>query len=153
MSVSASRIALVTLGLVSIGAACGAVLGGITLDVQLQPLMVFPHQFAGLPLTMRLRLEATSLFFFFRFGAEIGACLGAALAPIVGWIFLRRTPLHRAIRQTALGTLLGIAVGAVARPELCALFAIAGFLAATAQLSVAAWQDSRLFRRSPQFVS
>jgi hypothetical protein len=87
---------------------------------------------------MRLRLEAQALFFFFRAGAPIGACLGAVLAPIVGWIFLRRIPAHRAIRQTALGTLLGIAVGAVVKPDFGVLLPFAGFLAAAVQLWVSA---------------
>ena len=142
MGVSVSRIALVTLGLVSIGAACGALLGGITLDVQLPP---FPHtrQFAALSFTTRLRVEVTNLLFFFRFGAEIGAWLGAALAPIVGWIFLRRIPLHRAIGQTALGTVLGIAVAAAVQPQSCVLYAVAGFLAATVRLWISTQRRGR----------
>ncbi len=142
MSVSPSRIALMTLGLVGIGAACGALLGGLTLVVAVSPSR--PGQWAVLPLVRRLRLEAAALFFFFRFGAAIGACLGSVLAPTVGWIFLRRVPLYRAVGQTALGALLGIAIAAAVQPRWSQLYAVAGFLAAAVQLWVSARQRARV---------
>lgn len=131
MSVSASRVAVVTVALLDIGIVCGAVLGGLAFVVHIHPFLTPP---STLPAGTRLRLEVGVWFFFFRFGATAGAYIGAALAPMIGWLFLRRVPLARAIGQTALGALLGIAVSALVDPRLSELLALAGFLVAAIRL-------------------
>jgi hypothetical protein len=118
MKVSVSRIALVTVGLAGVGAACGALLGGLTVLVQLYGI-VPPRAYP---------------FIFLRFGAVAGGYLGAIFAPTIGWLFLRRAPLYRAIGQTAVGTLIGIAIGAAIQPHWCAAYALGGFLVATGRL-------------------
>lgn len=67
-------------------------------------------------------------------GAVFGAIVGAALAPITGWTFLRRVSLGRAIGQTALGALGGVLVGAVLRPARAEIFALIGFAVAALHL-------------------
>jgi hypothetical protein len=47
----------------------------------------------------------------FLFGGSAGALVGAVGAPILSWTVLRSVPLGRAITLTALGTLVGGAVG------------------------------------------
>jgi len=44
-------------------------------------------------------------------GAGSGAALGAVLAPLTSWVFLRRVPLGAALLQTAVGTTVGAAIG------------------------------------------
>ena len=44
-------------------------------------------------------------------GAASGAALGAVLAPLTSWVFLRRVPLGAALLQTAVGTTVGAAIG------------------------------------------
>jgi hypothetical protein len=121
MKASISRIALVTVGLVGIGVVCGALLGGLT------ALGVFRR-------VISLRAYP---YFFLRVGAVVGGCLGAVLAPTIGWLFLRRAPLYRAIGHTALGTLIGIAIGTTLQPRLCVFYALGGFLIAAGRLWVA----------------
>ena len=100
MSISASRVAVVTAALLAIGAVCGAVLGGLALLVEIRPHL--PPIMATLRLGARVRLEAAAFFGLFGAGALFGAPVGAALAPMVGWLFLRRVSLAQAIGQTAL---------------------------------------------------
>lgn len=45
--------------------------------------------------------------------AAFGAVVGAVFAPLMSWLFLRHVPLGRAIVQTALGTIIGGAIGFV----------------------------------------
>jgi hypothetical protein len=136
MSVSASRVAIVTAALLGVGAVCGAVLGGLALVVEIHPLL--PPVMATLRLAARLRIQASALFGLFGAGALFGAPVGAMLAPMVGWLFLRRVSLAQAIGQTALGALIGIAVSAVLRPDFSLPFALAGFLAAAIRLWIVA---------------
>lgn len=44
-------------------------------------------------------------------GAGAGAALGAVLAPLTSWVFLRRVPLGKALVQTTVGTTIGAAIG------------------------------------------
>jgi len=136
MSVSAARVASVTLALLGVGAFCGAVVGGLALVVQVHPLV--PPIAAGLRHGARLRLEAREFLFLFTFGATFGVAVGAVIAPIVGWLFLRRVALARAIGQTALGSLVGIAVAAILHPTYAAPFALAGLLVAAIRLWIVA---------------
>lgn len=136
MSVSASRVAGVTLVLLGIGAVCGAVIGGLALVVEIHPLL--PPVAATLRLGARLRLETAALFGLFGAGAVLGAPIGAALGPMVGWLFLRRVPLAQAIGITAFGALIGIAVSAMVLPDFSVFFALAGFLAAAIRLWIVA---------------
>jgi hypothetical protein len=110
MRVSVRRVVLVTLGLSVVGAICGALLGGLALFAE-----VLPMEVVGA-------------------GAVIGAGFGAVLAPLVGWVFLRRVSLSRAIRETALGALLGIGVGAIAQHGLSAILGLVGFVIAGVRL-------------------
>jgi hypothetical protein len=45
------------------------------------------------------------------FGGTFGAVVGAVAAPVAGWFLFRHVPLGRAMAVTALGTLLGAALG------------------------------------------
>ena len=67
-------------------------------------------------------------------GGGVGAVIGAVLAPVMAWIFLRRVPLWRAIAEPALGTLLGILVAAATVPWGTVLFPLIGFLAGAIRL-------------------
>ena len=83
MKAYVSRIVLVTVGLAGVGAACGALLGGLAVLVQL--FRVVPPR--GYP------------YIFLHVGAVAGGYLGAALAPTIGWLFLLSRPAlprHRA---------------------------------------------------------
>jgi len=79
-------------------------------------------------------------------GAAAGAALGAVLAPLTSWVFLRRVPLGKALLQTTVGTTVGAAVGlALDSAGLTYRFnipaslvgAIVGFLAAATRLRFA----------------
>jgi hypothetical protein len=73
----------------------------------------------------------------YSFLATVGAAYGAVLAPLFGWLVLRYVPLGRAIGWTALGTVIGGAVGVATHSD--PLFAApAGFVMASilARLSV-----------------
>jgi len=52
--------------------------------------------------------------------------------PAIGWLFLRRASLGRAIGETASGTLIGITIGALFHTA--TLFALLGFLIAAGRL-------------------
>jgi len=79
-------------------------------------------------------------------GAAGGAALGAILAPLTSWVFLRRVPLGKALLQTTVGTTVGAAIGlGVDSVGLTYSFiipaslvgAIVGFLAAATRLRFA----------------
>ena len=107
--ISPLRVLAVTLGLVAagglVGAACGALAFAIVLAVIGEP------------------LEPGLL----SIGGAFGAVAGTIVAPTVSWIFLRHVPLGRAIAQTALGTILGGAIGFFL-PTLGLGLAVPGFL-------------------------
>ncbi|HUQ82788.1 MAG TPA: hypothetical protein VM076_16675 [Gemmatimonadaceae bacterium] len=123
------RVATITLSIAAIGAIIGAALG------------------AGLLAVWVLRLGVHGAFLSTTLaGAGNGAVLGAILAPITAWTFLRRVPLGRALLQTAIGTTLGAAVGLVAGSIRLPIIqtlpagligALVGFLAAAIRLRFA----------------
>lgn len=80
-----ARILLVTGGLVLTGSVCGALLGAIIWILVLGP----------------VHLEGVWL------GVGFGAAIGAAIAPVTGWLLLRRVPLGQAVGWSAAGTLAG----------------------------------------------
>lgn len=117
---SLKRILVVTAGLSAIGSACGIVLGSIAFWVELWrlPGTSAPEELPKLALL----------------GAAGGALFGAVLAPIVAWIFLRRVSIGRAIAETSIGVLAGIAVGGLLQPQLTIVYALGGFVASGARL-------------------
>jgi len=88
------------------------------------------------------------------FGAEFGAATGAVLAPIAAWTLMRRVPLWRAIAETAVGTVLGAAIGLIGQPLINTawlspvLLGIAGFILAAIRLRLAAPRKTRASGRS-----
>jgi len=79
-------------------------------------------------------------------GAAGGAALGAILAPLTSWVFLRRVPLGRALLQTTVGTTVGAAIGLAVDTmgpsrgyiiPVSLVGAIVGFLAAATRLRLA----------------
>ena len=88
------RVAAITVSIAAIGAVIGGVLGAALLAVW------------GLGLGPQAPILPRE-----GFGAAVGAGLGAVLAPITAFAFLRRVPLGRALAQTSIGTTLGAAVG------------------------------------------
>jgi hypothetical protein len=117
MKVSLTRALIVTLALSVTGALCGAVLGGIALIIDIS-------QSPGAP---GLRDVAVA----FGVGGLWGAVFGVVLAPVFAWLFLRRVSLGRAIAQTALGTMIGLVVGALISPGASFLFGLGGFIVAS----------------------
>jgi hypothetical protein len=90
--VSARRVVAVTLGLVGAGAIFGALAGAVALGFSLQ--ITHPSWSDG-----------------FAFGAFLGAPLGAASAPVLSWLLLRRVPLGRIFVGLVAGTIFGGIVG------------------------------------------
>jgi hypothetical protein len=99
---------------------CGAFLGGIAMLVDLGR-HIRDAEVGGVPGAFGL-------------GAMFGATLGAVLAPAVGWIFLRRASLGRAIAETALGALAGILAAAVSPSRPIYSLGLVGFLLAATRL-------------------
>jgi hypothetical protein len=79
------------------------------------------------------------LLFGFEFGAVGGSVLGAVLTPLMSWILLRRVALHRAIRETVVGVVFGIAIGAVFSLQTALSLGLVGFVLAGGRL----WWSSR----------
>ena len=126
MRASISRIITVSAALCGLGIVCGAVLGSIAIlveDARL-PGITAPGDLPGLALV----------------GAIGGAFFGAMLAPTVAWLFLRRVSFGRAIGETATGVVIGIAAGAVIRPQFTISLALLGFVAAAVRL----WLTTRV---------
>ena len=121
MKVSIGRVLAVTAGLSALGVVCGGVLGGIAVLLDLRG-HIPDSDVGGVP-------GAFSL------GGAFGALVGAFLAPVVGWVFLRRASLGRAIAETTLGILAGLVVGAFLWPgRPIYLFGLLGFLLAAVRL-------------------
>jgi hypothetical protein len=135
MRVSPFRIVLVTLAASLVGALCGAVLGGLATATHPPPGLVLPRAFVF-----------RFLLFAFSFGAVGGSILGAVLAPALSWILLRRVPLHRAIRGTALGVALGLTAGLFVPMDWALLLGLIGFVIAGGRL----WWVSRSKLDSPE---
>lgn len=121
MKPSIGRIVAVTVGLSALGIICGGVLGGIAMLLDLRG-FIRDADVGGVP-------GAFSL------GAGFGAMAGAVLVPVVGWVFLRRASLGRAIAETALGMLGGMLLGAFVWPgRPIYLLGLVGFLLAAIRL-------------------
>jgi hypothetical protein len=88
-----ARVALVTTGLVGVGALFGAVAGTIAVAISLT--------IDGL----QSLIAAAYL------GALFGAPLGGIAAPILGWSLLRRVPLGKMFVGCAAGTIIGGVIG------------------------------------------
>jgi len=126
------RAVTITLGIAVVGATIGGVMGAVLMAAwQSLSRIIF---FAG---GARVVIAP---------GAAAGALLGAVLAPITAWLFLRRVALGKAILHTTVGTTAGAAIGLVVDGVLAAprMFvpaslagAIAGFLAAAIRLRFA----------------
>ncbi len=91
--ISPLRAFLVTLGLVAGGGLVGAVSGALAFAIVLA--------------VVGQSLEPSLL----AIGGAFGAVTGTVVAPLVSWLFLRHVPLGRAFAQTALGTIVGGAIG------------------------------------------
>lgn len=94
-----ARAALVTTGLVGVGALFGALAGTVALAISLT--------IDGLASIM----VAAYL------GTLFGAPLGAVAAPILGWLLLRRVPLGRMFVGCAAGTVIGGVIGFILSPS------------------------------------
>ena len=124
------RVVTVTLSIALIGAIIGGVIG-----VALGALLTFPTDVGDV-----LGVAGLS-----------GAAMGAVLAPVAAWVFLRRVSLGKALAQTTIGTSVGAAIGLLLdkaswtldyrRISLAFVGALVGFLAAAIRL--------RFFTRTP----
>lgn len=130
------RIALATAGLCAVGALTGAVaFVGVTALALLPYALRHPEQLRDLrPLLVG--------------GAMVGAEFGAVAAPVLGWLFLRRTPLGHAYRWlctgSALGALVVAGIGAmVAKPVWVIVTMPAGATVGLIVTSVRLWGRDR----------
>ena len=125
------RVVSITLGIAAVGATIGGVMGAILM--------------AAWQSVVRLILIADGPRVFIAPGAAAGALLGAVLAPITSWLFLRRVALGKALLDTTVGTTAGAAIGLAVDGTLGArmfvpaslIGAIVGFLAAAIRLRFA----------------
>lgn len=122
MPISIKRVFAVTAGLLGIGALCGAVLGAVIVGAML--------------LRYGLSEATPDVGFALIFGGGVGAGIGAVLTPLLAWIFLRRVPLGRAIGETAIGMLAGVALAMIFVPAYWLGAALLGFLGAGVRLFV-----------------
>lgn len=127
------RAVSITLAIALVGAIIGGVMGGLLFAAwtSLHWLSMWDREGAA-------RVIAV--------GAAAGAALGAVLAPLTSWVFLRRVPLGKALLQTTVGTTVGAAIGlavdSVGPPNKFIIpaslaVAIVGFLAAATRLRFA----------------
>src|SRR4029450_5073439 len=91
------RAGSITFGIALVGATIGGVMGGILL--------------AGWRSLGRMIFFAAGDRLVIASGAATGALLGAVLAPITSWLFLRRVALGKALLHTTVGTTAGAAIG------------------------------------------
>jgi hypothetical protein len=115
---------VITLGLLAVGAAVGAIAGALVVVV-------------GMALTDGVRTLTDP--FLPGAGGLFGAIIGASLAPLAGWLLLRHVALGRAISVTALGTVAGGITGWTTRAagdevSGALLVGIVGFLVAALYL-------------------
>ncbi|MGH7528136.1 MAG: hypothetical protein ACREMX_15685 [Gemmatimonadales bacterium] len=117
--ISVKRVLAVTAGLVLTGVVVGAACGGIAIAL----VAVLSGDWRS-----ALRPGLWTL------GGVVGAVIGAVVAPVMSWLLLRHVPLGRAILQTAVGTILGGALGLrlTTNPFVAA---VAGFSAAAVRLA------------------
>lgn len=126
------RALLVTLGLAAVGAAAGGACAAcvfVALAASLGGLDLLGHHHWAPWIAD---------------AAALGAAVGAVGAPSLAWGLLRRVPLGRALAETAAGTLLGAAAGALLgfdplAPSLGAVLggSVAGFVLAGVRLRLA----------------
>ena len=135
----AGRIFTVTLGIALAGAIIGGVMGAALFAAWTGLSWVWVNDRDGIGTVIAV-------------GAAAGAGLGAVLAPLTSWVFLRRVPLGKALLQTTIGTTVGTAIGLaldstglMLRSHVPASLvgAIAGFLAAAVRLRFAARTPTR----------
>lgn len=123
---SPGRILAVTLGLVVAGAVFGGLAGAAALAISLVLSQDYGH-------LREPRLFAAA--------ASIGALLGAACAPLAGWLLLRQIPLGRAFAGLTVGATLGGVVGwflprSFVRGDAILITAALGFLGAAVILRI-----------------
>ena len=130
------RAVSITLGIALVGAIIGGAMGAVLFAAWQSVARIMSYDGDG-----RLMIAP---------GAAAGALLGAVLAPITSWVFLRRVAIGKARLHTTVGTTAGAAIGLALdaarlspRTFLPASLvgAIAGFLAAALRL--------RFARRTP----
>ena len=92
------RAVSITLGIALVGAIIGGVIGAA--------LFV-----AWTSLSWAISVDPSGGWGVIAVGAATGAGLGAVLAPLTSWVFLRRVPLGKALLQTTVGTTAGAAIG------------------------------------------
>jgi len=119
------RLLTITSGLACAGALFGGLAGGAGLAIAL---CVGPHLLHG------------GVFWYYEFAACVGAALGAAGAPAVTWVMLRRVPFGRLFTHLTLGTTAAAVFGwlAFSWVDLIwgpALSGFAGFMATAIALS------------------
>jgi len=90
-----SRVALVALGLVPVGATAGALAGVL----------------AAIGVAAAEGLGAAAAPLFLVVAGILGAILGAVILPVAGFTLLRYVPLGRALAETIVATALGGAIG------------------------------------------
>jgi len=133
------RAVSITLGIALVGAIIGGIIGAALFA-------------AWTSLSWVIRVDPTGGWGLIAVGAAAGAGLGAVLAPLTSWVFLRRVPLGKALLQTTVGTTAGAALGLaldgaglMLRTGVPAglIGAIAGFLAAAVRLRFASRTTAR----------
>lgn len=130
-SVSPFRVLLVTTGLIAAGGVFGALASTSAL---------------ALALTLRGDWQAIFNPLAMPIAAAVGAWLGGVLAPITAWLFLRRTPLWKAVIYTTLAAAAtGGLVGSfsIESPGLPMFSALTAFLTTAATLYIKAGPAAR----------
>ncbi len=122
----ASKVLIVTAGLVVTGAVVGAICGMVGLATSL---------------AVQGESPAAQDLAIYAFAGVIGAFVGSIIAPLLAWGLLRYVPIGRAVAQCALGTTLGGMVAFTLEPN-ASLFvpvlgALFGFVAAAVRLRIA----------------
>ncbi len=130
-TISPLRVVVATAGLVATGIVVGGLCGALALA-------------AAAVLTGNWRVILDHQIWLF--GGAVGAAVGAVVAPLMSWLFLRHVPLGRAIVETAVGSVLG-GVIAFALPFNPIAGAVLGFTAAAVRLFVVDRRARRRLRR------
>jgi hypothetical protein len=120
------RILILTAALALTGGVIGAVLSAMVSVMALGP------------------MQAALVPSFIWLGVSFGAIIGGILAPLTGWLLLRRVPLGLAVGGTALGAVSGAVIGLiVGGGNGSVLFAITGFLGSAVLLRLRANRRER----------
>jgi len=123
MDISMKRVAAVTAALAVTGFVCGGVIGMLVLSGMVIRDMGMFH-FA------KTIQQVASV------GAVYGGVAGALLTPPMSWLLLRRVNLGRALRETALGTLLFAGLALAVAPAYTIAAALGGFVVAALRLRI-----------------